>query len=384
MAEPLEINISKSFVEYGGKQCATFESGGGVTVQIWKGQQLEQQQNLSYADYALFREQAPEIGLRAYPDPALRPKGGTSANGNTLGRVVGQTAPTAVPAEQANPPIEVEGDTEQSWWGSASPWVHGGLDVLGFVPGLGALPDVINAGIYAAEGDAANARLSALAAIPFAGDALKGGVLVGKGIHKAGAHAGKEIAETTTNTVGKKTVEPPPPKETSGGKSKGQNRNCRLRAYGKGKNCPMGKTAHHVVPDRVFKTEKGVRIAGGVSHSNGYCLCVDGATPRRKGAKANEHGLIHKIYDTNEKLLGSKGNPPGTATLAELEILGVMAAAAVTGCNPVVMLAELHAYHASRGMAADDLFRADPNGRWIKHVDITTLGSHTTKGSGGL
>ena len=29
MAEPLEINISKSFVEYGGKQWATYESGGG-------------------------------------------------------------------------------------------------------------------------------------------------------------------------------------------------------------------------------------------------------------------------------------------------------------------------------------------------------------------
>jgi hypothetical protein len=40
------------------------------------------------------------------------------------------------------------------------------LDVLGFVPGLGAIPDLINAGIYAAEGDAVNAGLSAVAAIP--------------------------------------------------------------------------------------------------------------------------------------------------------------------------------------------------------------------------
>ena len=28
MAEPLEINISKSFVEHGGKQWATYENGG--------------------------------------------------------------------------------------------------------------------------------------------------------------------------------------------------------------------------------------------------------------------------------------------------------------------------------------------------------------------
>ena len=59
-------------------------------------------------------------------------------------------------------------------------FVHGGLDVLGFVPVLGAVPDLINAGIYTAEGDVGNAALSATSAIPLAGDAIGAAKLVVK------------------------------------------------------------------------------------------------------------------------------------------------------------------------------------------------------------
>lgn len=52
--------------------------------------------------------------------------------------------------------------------------VHGALDVAGFVPGLGAVPDIINAGIYAIEGDFGNAAMSGIAAVPIIGDAIKG------------------------------------------------------------------------------------------------------------------------------------------------------------------------------------------------------------------
>ena len=61
---------------------------------------------------------------------------------------------------------------------NASDVCHGVLDVAGFVPGFGAVPDLLNAGLYAAEGDWGNAGLSALAAIPMIGDA---GAAVGKG-----------------------------------------------------------------------------------------------------------------------------------------------------------------------------------------------------------
>lgn len=53
--------------------------------------------------------------------------------------------------------------------------VHGVLSVLGFVPVLGAIPDLVDAGIYVLEGDLTNAAISAGAAIPIAEYAVKGG-----------------------------------------------------------------------------------------------------------------------------------------------------------------------------------------------------------------
>ncbi|MCU1727179.1 hypothetical protein NTD86_09305 [Pseudomonas sp. 7P_10.2_Bac1] len=367
MADPLEINISKSFVNYGGKQWATYESGGGVTVQIWKDQQLELQRDLSYAEYATFREKAPELGLRDYPDPTLRRHGGTNANGNTIGRVVGETAPAAVPATQANPPIEAETEEEQGWWKSASPWVHGGLDVLGFVPGLGAFPDLINAVFFALEGDLANARLSALAAIPFAGDALKGGVLVGKGINKAGAHTGKELAEGSTSTLGKNSINPPPPTERSGGRFLG-NEKCILRTYRPNK-CAKGLIGHHVVPDRAFRLggrENKIRdqIPGGLSEANGLVICVNSA----------QHIKIHNFYDKAETALGLTKNPPGIANLLELETLGAAAASKFTGCKKGLLQAQLRAHHEFNDLGPSFKVRADKNGNLSRKAPPGSLG----------
>ena len=52
--------------------------------------------------------------------------------------------------------------------------VHGGLDVVGLVPVLGEPADLVNAGIYAFEGDYTNAALSGGAALPFVGMAATG------------------------------------------------------------------------------------------------------------------------------------------------------------------------------------------------------------------
>jgi hypothetical protein len=49
--------------------------------------------------------------------------------------------------------------------------LHTALDVAGLIPALGAVPDAINAAIYAIEGDWTNAGLSAVAIIPIFGDA---------------------------------------------------------------------------------------------------------------------------------------------------------------------------------------------------------------------
>lgn len=52
--------------------------------------------------------------------------------------------------------------------------VQGGLDAAGFFPGLGAIPDLLNSGIYLLRGDGAEALMSLAAAVPAAGDTYKG------------------------------------------------------------------------------------------------------------------------------------------------------------------------------------------------------------------
>ena len=53
-------------------------------------------------------------------------------------------------------------------------YAQGALDVAGFLPGVGAVPDLINAGISVARGNKGEAALSAFAAFPFIGDIAKG------------------------------------------------------------------------------------------------------------------------------------------------------------------------------------------------------------------
>lgn len=208
MAEPLEINISKSFVEHGGKQWATYENGGGVTVQVWKNQQLELQRDLSYTDYATFREKAPELGLRDYPAPLMRRQGGTNANGNTLGRVVGETAPTAVPATQANAAIEAETQEESITGEYVLDGLQLGLDVVGLIPVVGEAADIISAGISLARGDYVGAGLSLLSAIPFVGYAGTAGKATryGAKIAEASGKVGKEAADRAAKEAADKAA----------------------------------------------------------------------------------------------------------------------------------------------------------------------------------
>ena len=213
MAEPLEINISKSFVDYGGKQWATYENGGGVTVQIWKDQQLELQRDLSYEDYATFREKAPQVELPDYPDPALRRKGGTHANGNTLGRVVGEAASTTVPAKAANPPIEAETEEEGITGEQVLDGIQLGLDVVGLIPVIGEAADIISAGISLARGDYVGAGLSLLSAIPFvgyagsAGKAARYGAKMAEASGKAAKEAADKAAKEAADKAAKEAAE---------------------------------------------------------------------------------------------------------------------------------------------------------------------------------
>lgn len=50
--------------------------------------------------------------------------------------------------------------------------IHGVLDVAGFIPGVGAVADLANAGLYAAEGNWLEAGLSLASAVPGIGDTI--------------------------------------------------------------------------------------------------------------------------------------------------------------------------------------------------------------------
>lgn len=73
--------------------------------------------------------------------------------------------------------------------------VHGALDLAGFIPALGAIPDGINASIYVLEGDWANAGLSAVAALPAVGDGIKAASMAGKAVIKVEAKTALKLGE---------------------------------------------------------------------------------------------------------------------------------------------------------------------------------------------
>lgn len=66
---------------------------------------------------------------------------------------------------------------EKPWYAK---WGHTILDVLGLIPIIGDPADAVSAAWYSAEGDWVDAGLSAASLIPFAGDALGAGKLIGR------------------------------------------------------------------------------------------------------------------------------------------------------------------------------------------------------------
>ncbi len=111
-----------------------------------------------------------------------------------------------------------------AFWKKASGYVHTGLDIAGFVPGLNIAAGAINTAIYSAEGDYVAAAIAAVAMVPFgkwvsAGGkvAVKGGAealeyvarnAVAEGIEKYAKGSGKrvtrEVAEKITVEVDEK------------------------------------------------------------------------------------------------------------------------------------------------------------------------------------
>jgi hypothetical protein len=194
----LNVTVSKGFRTLpDGNTLGFWPDSDGVVMQEWAGQDgngdLLSQETYDYGKYAQYRAQHPELNLPDFSAPKT---------GNTIGKVVGEasvTLPTITVT--ANPPPAPETAAEGGFWGAVGGWVHGGLDAAGLIPGLGAVPDLLNAGIYAVEGDYVNAGISAVAAIPVVGDAalagkyaVKGGELAVKEGEKLAAKEAEKLA----------------------------------------------------------------------------------------------------------------------------------------------------------------------------------------------
>jgi hypothetical protein len=133
------------------------------------------------------RDELAQEFIRAHSDEELKALGQTEAGKGALALSVNELAKGKVHKDEAEDAKRVgnalgtEIDLKvNTGWARVSGIVHTVLDFAGFIPGLGAIPDLINAGIYAAEGDFKNAALSATAAIPIAGDGAKATVMVAR------------------------------------------------------------------------------------------------------------------------------------------------------------------------------------------------------------
>ncbi|MEU3625157.1 hypothetical protein BS329_20935 [Amycolatopsis coloradensis] len=141
-----------------------------------------------------------------------------------------------------NPLSQVEIDGH-GWFDDAVDWVkdnakeigHAALDVAGVIPVVGEAADLANAAWYLAEGDHANAALSAASAVPFAGwgaTAVKAGKYAVKGAEAAqggakAASAGQGAAKTASKAAdaganGSKAAPAPKPAPKAGGSSAGK------------------------------------------------------------------------------------------------------------------------------------------------------------------
>lgn len=176
------------------------------------------------------------------------------------------------------------------------------------------------------------------------------------------------------------------------GRSRGP---CDLRPYSHG--CEGGKTPHHVVPDHCFKNPgRDDYWPGAVPHSDGLCICVDGATKSTgqdgghitmkafgKGKAFDvaahydalaTHGKIHALLDREERKLGKLGDPKNTTSLGEMEKAGSESAAKATGCNAEDLQKQARDHHKrSYDLDEDYKVRADPFGK-KGTVDASKMG----------
>jgi len=172
-----------------GKVLVDFADG----VNEWgKALELDESQYEALRQEAFQRELADLQDIPTYTE--LYPPAGhggaiTSPNGNTLGRVNGETPPMGKTADGSNADVDSETPAEGVTGEQVLDGIQLGLDIVGLIPVVGEIADVANAGISLSRGDYAGAALSLLSAIPFVGYVGTAG--------KIGRHGAKAIAEAS-------------------------------------------------------------------------------------------------------------------------------------------------------------------------------------------
>ncbi|MBF8670790.1 hypothetical protein IR012_14860 [Pseudomonas putida] len=187
-----------------GKVLVDFADG----VNVW-GKALE----LNEAQYEAIRQEAFQMELAGLEDiptytelySSSRNSGATTTpNGNTLGRVNGETPASGKAANDANAEVENETPAEGIAGDEILDGVQLGLDIVGLIPVVGEIADIANAGISLARGDYAGAALSLVSAIPFAGYVGTAGKIVQhatKTTAEASAKASKEVAKAPSKAT---------------------------------------------------------------------------------------------------------------------------------------------------------------------------------------
>lgn len=143
-------------------------------------------------------------------------------SGNTIGRVIFDPGGSAGASSDITPETPEE---ENSLWSKSSDWVHGGLDALGFIPLFGAIPDLVNAGIYALEGNSVEAGISAIAAVPAYGDSVKAVAVSAKVVKFI---VRKTVAKETAELVAKKMAKEKVRKELAAEAAKSELKNVHI------------------------------------------------------------------------------------------------------------------------------------------------------------
>ncbi|EKT4485220.1 hypothetical protein QEM02_005408 [Pseudomonas putida] len=259
-----------------GKVLVDFADG----VNEW-GKALE----LDEAQYEALRQEAFQIELADLQDiptytelypPADHGGAITSPNGNTLGRVIGETPPMGKTADGSNADVDSETPAEGVTGEQVLDGIQLGLDIVGLIPVVGEIADVANAGISLSRGDYAGAALSLLSAVPFVGylgTAGKVGRYGTKAAAEASAKAANEMANRSAKEAAEKTA-----KEAS-------------------------EHAIKHADDVASKSKDGAKVTGGAAGK------VDDLAQTKVKWVDENAGMSSRARDYNDSVTGARSNP---------------------------------------------------------------------------